>query len=415
MPFRPLLATLYRQRMMPLLVALQVALACAILANVLFLLYQQAAPMLVDDGIVRDELLLVDQIISRNGGWKEPEIQAGTQALRMLPGVRAAAPAVGLPMKQSLTMTYSLKSPAGVVVTATGFAGERLIDALGLRLVAGRDFSGDDYRAMDLASGTGIGDDDAATPAILTTALARTLFPEGNPVGKVLRDPDNGASGGFVVVGIVDHLLRYQLGELDDGKAEYSLLTPSRISGTPILTYAVRTDPQRREALREDIAAALQRQFGGAQMEGIPIRVDDYEQLRAEGFGPRRAAVWLLGTVCAVVTLITAIGMASLTAYWVEQRTRQIGIRRALGATRGQVLRHFQLENLLVAGGGVLLGLPLALLVNLLLMRYYELPRLPLHWLPLGALALLLLGQLAVLGPALRAASVAPAVATRGA
>jgi len=150
-------------------------------------------------------------------------------------------------------------------------------------------------------------------------------------------------------------------------------------------------------------------------MDGIEPRVETYEQLRTEGFRPRRAAVWLLGTVCAVVALITAVGIASLTAYWVEQRTRQIGIRRALGATRRQILRQFQWENLLVAGGGVLFGVPLAIATNLLLMRYYELPRLPWQWLPLGALALVLLGQLAVLWPARRAAAVPPAVATRSA
>ncbi|XWO47258.1 FtsX-like permease family protein [[Pseudomonas] boreopolis] len=120
-------------------------------------------------------------------------------------------------------------------------------------------------------------------------------------------------------------------------------------------------------------------------------------------------------TVSVVVLLVTAIGIASLTVYWVEQRTRQIGIRRALGATRGQILRHFLLENLLVAGTGVLLGLPLAVLANNALMSYYELPRLPWTWLPVGAGVLLALGQCAVLWPARRAAALPPAVATRGA
>jgi putative ABC transport system permease protein len=405
------IASLRRQRMMPLLVAVQVALACAILANVLFLLYQQSAPMLVPDGIVRGELLLVDQLVSRKGSWTRSDIQASTQALRALPGVRQVAPAIGLPMLQSMTMTYDLNSKAGVSVTATGFAGEHLVQALGLQLVAGRDFTATDY------SPTVFGDDDTATltPIILTRALAKTLFPDGPALGQVLNDDDAKDKGGYVVVGLVEHLLRNQLGELDDGKAEYSMLLPSRVTGTPILTYAVRTDPQQRAPLRKDIQALLKRTLSGQQMDGIEPRVETYEQLRAEGFRPRRAAVWLLGTVCAVVALITAVGIASLTAYWVEQRTRQIGIRRALGATRRQILRQFQWENLLVAGGGVLFGVPLAIATNLLLMRYYELPRLPWQWLPLGALALVLLGQLAVLWPARRAAAVPPAVATRSA
>jgi len=97
----------------------------------------------------------------------------------------------------------------------------------------------------------------------------------------------------------------------------------------------------------------------------------------------------------------------------VQQRSKQIGIRRALGATRRQIVRYFQTENLLLSGTGIALGMLLAYGGNQLLMRVFETERLPLPYLPLGALALAVIGQLAVLGPALRAAAVPPIVATR--
>ena len=99
-PLRHIVSTLYRQRLMPMLVIVQVALACAILVNALFLLSQQLAPMLVPDGIAKGQVLLVDQLISRNGQWRAPRIEAGAQALRALPGVRAVTPALGLPILQ---------------------------------------------------------------------------------------------------------------------------------------------------------------------------------------------------------------------------------------------------------------------------------------------------------------------------
>jgi putative ABC transport system permease protein len=99
----------------------------------------------------------------------------------------------------------------------------------------------------------------------------------------------------------------------------------------------------------------------------------------------------------------------------VQQRSKQIGIRRALGATRGQILRYFQTENFLLATLGIVLGMLAAYAINLALMNLYELPRMPLLYLPLGALLLWVLGQIAVFGPARRAAAVPPAVATRGA
>jgi len=110
---------------------------------------------------------------------------------------------------------------------------------------------------------------------------------------------------------------------------------------------------------------------------------------------------------------VTSLGIAGLASFWVAQRRRMIGVRRALGATRGDILRYFQTENFLLATIGIALGMVLAYGINMLLMRHYELPRLPAIYLPVGALALWLIGQLAVLGPALRAGAVPPVVATR--
>ena len=88
LPLRPIFSAIARQRLMPLLVAIQVALACAILANVLFLLARQAAPLLVNDGIPRDRLLLVDQLVSNQGIWNSAQIRGGADALRACPACR---------------------------------------------------------------------------------------------------------------------------------------------------------------------------------------------------------------------------------------------------------------------------------------------------------------------------------------
>jgi len=407
------LSMLRRSPLMPLLVIVQVALASAILANVLFLLAQQTAPLLVHDGIAPGQVLLVDQLIQDKGRWTQAQVQDGARAMRSLPGVQAVSPTMGLPARAAMTFTIPLRSAAGITAEPSGFAGDGLVGTLGLQLVEGRDFNDDDYAGNAGLFGKSAGAHQI--PVILTAALARHLFPDGHALGAQLQGNDGpDDEGRYLVVGVVAHLLRHQMDELDDGRSEFSLLYPQRrFDGVPILAYAVRTDPRRRDALQVQVGDALRRQLGTFQAEGVPIQVAAYEEVRAEAFRTRRAAVWLLGTVCTVVVLITLLGIASVSAYWVEQRIRQIGIRRALGATRAQVQRQFQLENLLVVVVGLLAGLPLALAVNQLLMQAYELTRLPLSWLPLGALILLALGQLAVFGPARRAARIAPAVATR--
>ncbi|MGH9438755.1 MAG: ABC transporter permease, partial [Terriglobia bacterium] len=90
-----------------------------------------------------------------------------------------------------------------------------------------------------------------------------------------------------------------------------------------------------------------------------------------------RAAVWLLSGVTLIVLIVTLTGIMGMTGYWVQQRTRSIGIRRALGARRKDILRETLVENLLVVAAGVVLGLLAAYGINLWLMRHYELLRLP--------------------------------------
>jgi len=110
---------------------------------------------------------------------------------------------------------------------------------------------------------------------------------------------------------------------------------------------------------------------------------------------------------------VTAFGIVGLTSYWVTQRRRQIGIRRALGATRSAIARYFQTENLLIASTGAALGVALAVALNLWMVNTFEMARLHIGYALFGALVVLLLGQLAVLWPARRAASIPPALATR--
>jgi putative ABC transport system permease protein len=145
----------------------------------------------------------------------------------------------------------------------------------------------------------------------------------------------------------------------------------------------------------------------------IILEKKTFDQIRADFFRNDRAmAGTLLGVIIALLT-VTALGIVGLASFWVAQRRRTIGVRRALGATRHQILRYFQTENFLLASIGIALGMVLAWGINLFLMHHYELPRLPWEYLPIGAVALWLIGQLAVLGPALRAANVPPVVATR--
>ena len=123
----------------------------------------------------------------------------------------------------------------------------------------------------------------------------------------------------------------------------------------------------------------------------------------------------MLGVVCGALILVTGFGIVGLTSYWVSQRRRQIGIRRALGATRHAIVRYFQTENLLIAGAGSAAGVGLAVALNLWMVGSFEMERLNFGYAVIGAVLVLLLGQVSVLWPALRASAIPPAMATRNA
>src|SRR3546814_5636803 len=116
-------------------------------------------------------------------------------------------------------------------------------------------------------------------------------------------------------------------------------------------------------------------------------------------------------TTCALVTGVQTCALP--ISLWVNQRRKQIGVRRALGARRSDILRYFITENVLISSLGIASGTLLALALNQLLVSQFELSRLPLPHLLVGMAVLWALGIGAVYGAARRADRVAPATATR--
>jgi putative ABC transport system permease protein len=152
-----------------------------------------------------------------------------------------------------------------------------------------------------------------------------------------------------------------------------------------------------------------------------PMRVLDddsvkpFSEIRAKAYRADIGMAVLMGVICLILLCVTAAGIVGLTSFWVGQRHRQIGVRRALGARKIDILHYFQIENLLIAGVGVVIGVLLALGLNLWLMSHYEMTRIPVLYVLTGVLAMLALGQAAVFVPARRASNVSPVSATRAA
>ncbi|MCC4614669.1 ABC transporter permease [Xanthomonas campestris pv. asclepiadis] len=402
MEIRPILSTLRRHKTTAALIVLEVALSCAIISNALFLIGDRLERTQRPSGLAETELVT----LTISGIGRDENARALTDtdlaALRRIPGVKYASSVSQIPYGDSmwvsgLKLTADQKNSTIDVNDYTGDS--QTLDTMGLTLIQGRRFTEGEFTWSD--------DKTAIIPsAILTKSAADKLFPGQSALGKsIYRDATP-----IKVVGIVEHLARVNN---YGGAAVYddSMLTPVKTTYKDGGRYLLRTDPARRDEVLRQAVAALEKNSASRIIEQPRV----FEQMRRNFYRQDRSMAWLLVTMSIALLIVTALGIVGLASFWVQQRTKQIGIRRALGATRGQILRYFQIENFLLASIGIVLGMLMAYSINVWLMARYELPRLPLIYLPIGALLLWALGQIAVFWPARRAALVPPAVATRSA
>jgi putative ABC transport system permease protein len=402
MEIRPILSTLRRHKITALLIAVEIALTCSIICNAVFLISQRMQRMNLPSGVAEHELVQVQVVDIGDRPDAKARGEEELAALRALPGVKSVARVNQLPFtdsswNNSIFLSATQTQPT---LNATMYFGIDVLKTLGTRLVAGRDFDPAEY-----AEYRDVLRDPKLTPhvVIITQALAQKLWPNQSALGKTIYF-DRQTS--LQVIGVVAGLIRPSLSE-GEGAAQWSTVVPWRFSGGG--SYALRTDPARRQQVIKAAVAELK----SLDPKRIFRQQRTLDEARVEFFQGDRSMAGLLGGVIVALLLVTALGIVGLASFWVAQRRKQIGVRPALGATRGDIQRYFQTENFLIVTFGIVLGMVLAFAINLTLMKFYELPRLPFFYLPIGALVLWGLGQLAVLGPALRAAAVPPVVATR--
>ena len=404
----PILSALKHHKTTVALVALEIALTCAIVTNALFIISDHLTSMHLNTGVADNELVWASSSRLDLGAAVSPasrasQAAADLAALRSMPGVKSVAVTNSLPLGGNY-MSIGIyrrpgdkKSSLDNVVEYLGTPG--VVSTLGIKLVEGRNFLPQEYADYKPFK-------DGAVPsaAMITQSLAEQLWPGKDPLGRPIYLNDKGTEVTYVR-GVIGHLLNPSINKYQG--VERGLLLP--VTSVEDGMYVLRVDPHARDAIVRDLPKVLTR------IDAARIVTDDhsYTQTVSDYFHNDRALVWLLLVVIGCLLALTTLGVVGLSSFWVQQRTRQIGIRRAIGATKHDILRYFQIENLLIVSIGIVLGSLSAIGLNLWLMKHYELPHMPFGWLGAGAIVLWLIGQLAVLGPALRAAAVPPVVATR--
>jgi putative ABC transport system permease protein len=403
MEIGPILSSLRRNKVGATLIALQIALTLAVLCNALFIVEQQTALSRAPTGIADESntFFISNQWIGATADLAA-RAQTDLTALRALPQVTDVTLSPGKPLGgRGMGMNVTFYPGQGRGSLATVFpVDDHALNALGLQLVAGRNF-----RPEEVLITHGFKDDYKSWGSMIVTRKLASRLDSGRDVlGRMARVGKMTAT----IIGVVDQLAP---GEVAPGSttAENSILVPLLWADSDIY-YIVRAKPGQVAAA---MAAARDRLYKISRQRTI-TRVQTFADARQEFYRGARGVALLMSSICTILLGVTAFGIIGLTSYWVSQRRRQIGIRRALGATAVSILRYFQMENLLIAGAGSVLGVVLGVAANLWMLQSIAFARLPLAYLIVGTIVVLVLGQLAVLWPASRAAAVPPAIAARG-
>jgi macrolide transport system ATP-binding/permease protein len=341
-----------RLRLRQVLIAVEVALTVVLLAGSGLLIrslihLQTLPPGFNPDGVMAAKASLDDARYHDPVKFQQL-LTTSIAAMKHIPGVRDAAMGLALPFERSLN--------GGVKVHSGPFAGKTVgtdiiyvtpgyFATLEMPQLAGRDFSASDGP-------------DSQQVTIVNRTFAQKFFPGENPVGRTL-------DSGTVIVGVVaDTQLSSGLNQTAPLQSEETMYIPATQIGPQSLSMVhVWFQPSwivRTAAPVEGLTAQMQRALASAD-PGLPFsgfyRMND---LQAETLATQRIEVALLGAMAGLALLLSAVGIFALVANMVAQRTREIGIRMALGSSVRQAMAQVGGSGLRASGAGLVLGLALS-------------------------------------------------------
>jgi putative ABC transport system permease protein len=400
MDILPILRAMARTKVGAILIGLQIALTLAIVCNSLSVIQQFVQRMQQPTGIDEANIFTLSGTRTSESADLEARIRGDLAGLRSLPEVVDAFSGISLPLdgnSYSMPMSVTPDQRSPTAVAPMYHTDEHGLAALGVKLIAGRWFNANEVALLRFY------ENKPPAAVVVTLELARALFPAGNALGQIVYFTPTQSSR---IVGVVEKM--QTPGAANGGQTERSVFLPA-LPMNMSYQYLVRARPRQ---LALAMRAAQDKLFA-IDAHRIIESVRPFTESRHAAYLLPRTIAIMLAVVSALLLAVTAVGVVGLTAYWVTQRRRQIGMRRALGARKADILAYFHTENLLIVGAGCSVGIALGLLINTELASSLEMARMSVGYICIGALIVLVLCQAAVLWPALRAASIPPAVATR--
>jgi putative ABC transport system permease protein len=401
MEFGPIIRALKRNKVRFLLIVVQIAITLAVVTNAITMIRDESVKMTKTSGFDDDNIVWVRTKPFAPGfkdlPYRVAVVNADLRAIQATPGVVAVANTNFLPWQGggSSGEVAAGGGDGSKFRTQVYFNTPGILDALGVHLVSGRGL-----RDTDI-------DDDpnskAPGTAIISRDLERLVFKGQSAVGKQLLE--SGGDGVVNVVGTFDPFYNPYGWPIH----EYAIFYAGHVSRRGAM-YLVRVAP----GSMKQTAPLIERRMLQAN-NGRNIDMKTISEIKDNYFVQGRIVRTAMSLVIVLIILVTGLGIVGVTAFSVTERRKQIGTRRALGATKGAVLRYFLLENWIVTNAGLILGVAAAYGLNVLLVTKTAGAKLDWRFVAAAVVLLWLQGFIATLIPAMRATRFSPVIATRGA
>lgn len=401
MEIGPIWRALMRNKIGAMLIALQMAVTMAIMVNAVSIIQERADMMARPSGIDEPNIFTISSIGFAQNFNERAAVEQDLAALRAMPGVVNAIQSNTSPLSGGGWST-GLQTEPGAEIDGTSvavyFVDEHGMDTFGLTLHSGENFSAADVNWREQGSS------DWQDKIMITLAMARALFPD-DPEGALGKTIYISNDQPITITGIIEQMQAPWNGW--DG-VERVMLTPShtQFGGT---IYIIRTEP----GMRDKLMPQVEEMLASSNKDRIVRSMRSMDETRKRSYQGDAAMIKILTFTVTLLLAITALGIVGLASFSVNRRTRQIGVRRALGASKVAILRYFMTENFIISLVGVVFGAMLTIALNIVMVETFALTRITWYLVPLAMVVLLIIGQIAVFGPARKASSVAPAVATR--
>jgi putative ABC transport system permease protein len=393
----PIFNAMLRNKSSVILMVLQVALTLAIVSNAAYIINERLELMQRNSGLDESQLFSFNIFTFDQAVDVRQQIELDEDMLRAIPGVNDAVAINQVPLTgagDSSGYRAQIAQSGAKIVEAGAFrADAHVLKTLGLTVIEGRDFTQDDVIYATGAS--------QPNTVIITKAMADELFPDGNAVGKDIYQFDQPIR----IIGIVEHM---QGSWLDSSYVNNNIFIPV-VHPNAFKRILVNADKTAMDRIMSNISERmLALNKGRVVMEPYKLTEHLRDQYQSDNL-----MVNMLIIIISIILFITALGVAGMAIFNVNRRKRQIGTRRALGASQNNIVTHFMIENLLMTAIGIIIGVVLSVFLNGYLMEYFSSSRIAISYIMTTTIGLVLLGQFAVLFPAKSAASISPAIATR--